>query len=461
MQTGLKANSLSLFESIVMGVAGSAPGYTIAVTTAVLLGVAGLLSPGALLIFAIPMLGIAVAYKMLNREHVHAGAAYRWTSLQFGRLAGYFSGWALLVASMVFMVAGSLPLATATLDFIDPALANDVVLSAGVATLWFLAVATVLVAGIEITSRVQVVMTSIELVILAVVAVAAFVHAARFGAVNPFSWSWFGVNYSPEDFAASALVVVFFYWGWDVTSNLGEETREAHRNAGHGGLVSIFVTIGYYVAFVFAALFLFSLKDAQSFNANIIYNIAVASGLGRTGGLLASIAVILSSVATLETTMLQFSRTLFAMGRDGAMPRTFGSVDPRTRTPVKAMLVLMGTGLLLLWGSSLLPTVSTIIGDSVRAVGILVAYYYGLAGFAAGWSFRGSWRDSIWRWTALSLFPAASGFILIGLGIYAMTTFDALTNFVGLGGLLGGALFFRPRRSVPPHAIAAESGANS
>src|ERR1043165_3221427 len=131
--TELKANSLSLFESIVMGVAGSAPGYTIAVTTAVLLGVGKALSPGALLTFAIPMLGIAVAYKALNREHVHAGAAYQWTTVYFGKLAGFFSGWAVLVASMVFMVAGSLPLATATLDFVDPALASHVALSAGVA----------------------------------------------------------------------------------------------------------------------------------------------------------------------------------------------------------------------------------------------------------------------------------------------------------------------------------------
>ena len=41
MTGGLKANSLSFFESLVMGVAGSAPGYTIAVTTAVLLASAG------------------------------------------------------------------------------------------------------------------------------------------------------------------------------------------------------------------------------------------------------------------------------------------------------------------------------------------------------------------------------------------------------------------------------------
>jgi amino acid transporter len=448
MNTELKAGSLSFFESMVMGVAGSAPGYTIAVTTAVLLGVAGTLSPGALLIFAVPMLGIAVAYKALNKREVHAGAAYQWTTRSFGKFLGYFSGWALLVASMVFMVTGSIPLATSTLDFIDPALAANVVLSAAVASVWFLAIAGVLIVGIEVTSRVQVVMTTIELLILVVVAAAAFVHAGHAGAVNRFEWSWFGFGYTPGSFAASALVVVFFYWGWDVTANLGEETADAADNAGNGGFISIFITIAFYVAFVFAALVLFHVKDAQGFNANIIYNIAVAAGLGRSGGLLASCAVILSSIATLETTMLQFSRTLFAMGRDGAMPKRFGVVAPRTQTPVRAMYVLIAVGLLLLWGSSLMPTVNSIIGDSVRAVGVLVSYYYGLAGLVAAWEFRNDWRQSLGRWIGLCLFPALSAAVLIVLGIYALTTFDRVTNIVALGGLAAGIVFFRPRRFV-------------
>jgi amino acid transporter len=445
MKTELKAGALSLFESVVMGIAGSAPGYTIAVTTAVLLGTAGTLSPGALLIFAVPMLGIATAYKALNRRHVNAGAAYQWTSIYFGRFWGFFSGWALLVASMIFMVTGSLPLATATLDFVDPALADNVVLSAAVASVWFLAVAVVLIVGIKVTSGVQVVMTSIELVILTIMLGAAFVHAAHAGFANPFSWSWFGFGYTPASFAASALVVVFFYWGWDVTANLGEETANGSENAGNGGFVSVFITIVYYLAFVFAALFLFSLKTAQGFNANIIYNIAVASGLGRNGGLFASAAVILSSIATLETTMLQFSRTLFAMGRDGAMPPFFGFVDARTQTPVRAMLVLIGVGLLLVWGSSLMPTVHQIISDSVSAVGVLVAYYYGLAGLAAGWAFRIAYRESIMRWLGTALFPALSGLALIGLGVYAITTFDLITKIVGVGGLVAGIVFFRPQ----------------
>lgn len=445
MSSQLRANSLSFFESLVMGVAGSAPGYTIAVTTAVLIATVGHLAPGSLLIFAVPMLGIAVAYKALSKHDVSAGAAYSWTTAVFGRLLGYFSGWALLIASMVFMITGSIPIATATLDFIDPALAGNVVLTAVVASAWFLAVAVVLISGIEITSRVQVVMTTIELVILLIVLIAAFVHVLHSGVANTFSWAWFGFDYTPENFAESALVVIFFYWGWDVTSNLGEETAGGGDSAGNGGFSSVFITILFYIGFTVAALFLFSTKDAKNLTDNIVYNMAIASGLGHTGGLLASVAVILSSIATLETTMLQFSRTLFAMGRDGALPRAFGEVEAKTQAPVRAMFVLMAVGLGLIWSSSLMPSVSAIVSSSVSAVGVQVAYYYGLAGLVAAWVFRTSYRESIGRWLMLCLYPALSGLLLIGLGLYAITTFSLVTTVVGIGGFAIGILFFRTR----------------
>ncbi len=451
MSGGLRADALSFFESLVMGVAGSAPGYTIAVTTGVLLATAGTLAPGALIVFAVPMLGIAIAYRALNRQRVSAGAAYQWTSSAFGRFLGFFSGWALLIAALVFMVTGSIPAATASLNFIDPGLAGDVILTASVSSLWFVAVALVLIMGIEITSKVQLVMTGIELIILTFVLIAAFVHVLEAGAVNPFSWSWFGLGYSGKTFATSALVVVFFYWGWDVTANLGEETANAEHTAGNGGFASVVVTILYYLGFTLAALFLFSLKDAKSLTDNIVYNLAVASGLGRTGGLAASLAVILSSIATLETTMLQFSRTLFAMGRDRAMPHLFGHVSAKTQSPIRAMYLLIGVGLVLLWASSLMPSVNAIITASVNAVAIQVAYYYGLAGLVAAWSFRGA---KGLEWLVLCIYPGISGVMLMSLGIYAITTFDLITQIVGVGGFALGILFYR-RDGHPAPAEAA------
>jgi predicted membrane channel-forming protein YqfA (hemolysin III family) len=107
------------------------------------------------------------------------------------------------------------------------------------------------------------------------------------------------------------------------------------------------------------------------------------------------------------------------------------------------MYLLIGVGLILLWASSLMPSVNAIITASVNAVAIQVSYYYGLAGLVAAWSFR---RESGWRWLMLSLYPGISGLMLVGLGIYAITTFNFITQIVGVGGFALGILFFRPGR---------------
>ena len=47
----------------------------------------------------------------------------------------------------------------------------------------------------------------------------------------------------------------------------------------------------------------------------------------------------------------------------------------------------------------------------------------------------------------MCIFPSVSGIALIALGLYAMTTFDLVTDLVGVGGLMAGIIFFRPGRA--------------
>jgi len=157
--------------------------------------------------------------------------------------------------------------------------------------------------------------------------------------------------------------------------------------------------------------------------------------------MLASAVVILSSIAALEATMIMFSRTLFAMARDGSMPSTFGQVDNRTQSPSRAIYAIIVLGLALIWGSALMPSVELILSSSVRAVGFQVNYYFGLAGLGAAWVFRESYKESVRKWMALCLLPAVSSIALIGLGLYAVTTFDLWTNLMGLGSFALGLCF--------------------
>jgi hypothetical protein len=97
--------------------------------------------------------------------------------------------------------------------------------------------------------------------------------------------------------------------------------------------------------------------------------------------------------------------------------------------------------------------VGAIITASVNAVAIQVTYYYGLAGLVAAWRFR---SEPGLKWLALCLFPGISGLMLLGLGVYAITTFNLITQIVGVGGFLLGILFFRPGRygGAPAQAAA-------
>ena len=132
------------------------------------------------------------------------------------------------------------------------------------------------------------------------------------------------MHYSPGSVASPALIV-FLYWGWDLTANVSEETRTDRPNAaGNGGFLSVFGAIASFAAFAAATLMLFSPRESCGFSDNLIYQVVIAAGLGKVDGYGAALALILSSIATLGTTMLQFSRTLFAMGRDRALPGCFG-----------------------------------------------------------------------------------------------------------------------------------------
>jgi amino acid transporter len=201
---------------------------------------------------------------------------------------------------------------------------------------------------------------------------------------------------------------------------------------------------------------MFTLKDATGYSDNLIYHVALAAGLGKMGGYAAAFALILSSVATLETTMLQFSRTLFAMGRDRALPTAFGVVHEKTVTPVRTMYLLLVLGLVLIAISSFLPSIATILGDSVAAIAVQVCYYYGLAGLVCAWSYRDSYKESMMTYIGYAVFPFLSALSLFALGIYAFIGYDTTIKIVGLGGLLIGIVFFRPngygKRALLPAA---------
>ena len=101
-----------------------------------------------------------------------------------------------------------------------------------------------------------------------------------------------------------------------------------------------------------------------------------------TGGKLIVIAVILSTIATLETTLIQVTRTMFAMGRDNTLPKALGTVHRVRKTPLVATGVVTVISLLLFVGSQSIGSVDNILTDGINAIGLQICIYYCLAGLA-------------------------------------------------------------------------------
>jgi amino acid transporter len=448
----LAENALGLGESVIMGVAGTAPAFSAAATTATLIGAVGVLAPASLLYCGVIMFGVTLAFRQLNRAEPNAGASYAWVDKAFGPVLGFLAGWSLLVASALFMVSGTVPAATATLELVAPRLTGDPTTVTLVAAGWLLAVSAVVVKGIKPASYTQVVLTTIEVGILVAVLVAALAQSGG-PAARHFSLGWLAPGgFTPSLFATGALTAVFFFWGWDVTLNLNEETRDASQTPGHGAVLAMIVVLLLFVGFAVATLLVLSDAEIERAGTNVV--LAVAEKLfPRPWSYMAVIAVMLSTIGTLETSMLQFTRTMFAKGRDGALHPRYARLHSTWQTPWVASAVITTLGVALLLLSSLLPTVNQIMKDSVNAIGFQAAFYYGLASFACAWNSRRAALKSPATLVALVLWPLSSALFLAYIAIYSIPTFDRVTNIIGIGGVAAGLVpLFLNRLRVARHA---------
>lgn len=429
---GLQKNSLSLFDSIVMAIAGSAPAYSISATTAVLIGAVGLQAPAALLWCGIPMLGVVFAFLYLNRWQANSGASYAWVGKALNADLGFLSGWALIVSATVFMVAGSFPAGSVTLSIVAPSLSSNLTAVTIVGGLWFLLISFLVMMGIRVTAFVQWIMSGIEIVILLVSGIVALF---KFGAhpVNPFSWSWFSPTFSSSAvFVSGALIATFYYWGWDVAANLNEETKESRRIPGLGALVGIIFVFALFELFTVATQLGMSTKDIGDASSNVLQNMGVLL-YGKTWGNIMVLAVALSTIATLETTLLQVTRTLFAMGRDGVISRKFAMIHPKWRTPHFASIVITIFSLLLFLLSNFLPSVSSVMTNAINAIGLQVVFYYALAALSVLVYYRKILFKTAANFFLLFLFPLIAAVFLIIVGIADIPNLGPVADGVGIG----------------------------
>ncbi|MBO0850369.1 MAG: APC family permease, partial [Pseudonocardia sp.] len=315
--------------------------------------------PSAYIVTTVAMLFTAYSYGRMVVAQPVAGSAYSYTSRCFGRPVGFMVGWALL------------------LDYIFLPMINYLVMGLylgeyfpGISRAVWIVLAVVLVTGlnilgIKLLASMNAVLVAAQFVFVAVFAAVA-IKAIVGGGVHSFAAPFYQSGMDLGLVVQGAAILALSFLGFDAVSTLAEETEEPARRipkaivlcALIGGLVYIVQSyLGHLVFPDFA-----SFADHQD-----VASADVMLALG--GNLLNSFftaTFISAGFACAMASQASVARVLFAMGRDGSLPRPlFGWLHRRYRTPVVANLVAGLFGLTALFID--LATVSSMISFGALA----------------------------------------------------------------------------------------------
>src|SRR5246500_47036 len=179
VEKGLKPGALGLVAATVMGVASTAPAYSLAATLGLIVAVVGLGAPIVAVLAFIPIFLTSIGYSELNKADPDCGTTFTWGARAFGPKTGWAGGWA-IVAADVLVMASLAPVAGEYLFLLFGAkgigsnATSGWVLLVGLA--WIAAMTYICYRGIEVSAMFQRVLLSVEIVMLLVFSITALVR---------------------------------------------------------------------------------------------------------------------------------------------------------------------------------------------------------------------------------------------------------------------------------------------
>ena len=339
---------LSSFDLTLLGI-----GCIIGTGIFVLTGIAAANQAGPAVILSFLASGFACAFAALSYAELSSsvggcGSAYGYTYVAFGEFIAWIVGWILLMEYGMSIAAVAngwsgyfnnalIAMGIGLPDSLTrpPSLGGVINLPA---SLIILMIMSLLIIGIKESAKFNKVMVAVK-----VLAILIFIAFAIFN-VNPENWSpfmpygWFETlpNGKTVGVLAGASIVFFAYVGFDAVSTAAEEAINPQRDLPKGIINSlIFCTIIY----VIVAALLTGVVPYQELNVSS----PVAFALAKIGFPWASALVAVGVIAGLATVMLvlyyALTRVIFAMSRDGLLPNSLSSVNKKTQTPVRAILI--------------------------------------------------------------------------------------------------------------------------
>jgi amino acid transporter len=429
---GLKVGALGMVSTLVIGVASTAPAYSMAASLGFVAVAVGVLAPSTLLLAFLPMLFIAAAYYYMNRADPDCGTTFVWVTRAMGPKSGWMGGWGILMTDLVVMPSLSQIAGTYTFSLFGAhGLANSTFWVTFVGVIWIIVMTAICYIGIELSANTQVALLGAELVILTIFSIVAFakVYGGHvLGSVRP-TISWFEPwHTSVGALSAAMLTAVFIYWGWDTAVTVNEESKNAKRTPGVAALLSTLVLLGIYIIVGLASV---AFKGAGFLsNPNNINDVLSALGgkvLGRYGVKLLIIAVLTSASASTQTTILPAARSALSMAVHKAAPGRLASIQPKYLTPGFATLVFGVLSIVWYVGLTWISP-NDILGNSISALGFGIAFYYGITGYACVIYYRKQIFKSFKNFLFIGLAPLVGAVFLTAIFVIAIFYYSNPAN---------------------------------
>jgi amino acid transporter len=456
---GLKKGAISYVSNVVIGVASTAPAYSLAATLGFIVAISGVgvHAPAVLIVSFVPILLVAVAYKYLNRADPDAGTTFAWTTRAFGPGMGWLNGWAIFLADVLVMASLSDIAAIYTFKlfgFTELSESKAAIVIAAI--LWIAIMTWICWRGIELSAAIQRALLTAEVIILGVFAIVALVKV--YGGSPPHdsikpSAEWFNpFGMSFGDLLPAVLLGVFIYWGWDSGVAVNEESEDPANGPGKAAVISTLLLVVIYLLVSTGALafhgpgFLASEENAED-----VLNALGTGVLGEPWNKLLIISVLTSASASTQTTILPTARTTLSMAHWKAVHRFLGKVHKTYLTP-DVSTIAMGLISIAITVPLLLVSES-VLSDSITALGFPVCFYYGFTGLACVVYFRHELFKSAKHFIGLGVLPLLGALMLFGVFIKAVIYYGESKNvesaplagitlplWFGIGGMIIGII---------------------
>ncbi len=438
----LKEGALGYMSNVVIGVASTAPAYSLAATLGFIVAVVGVgtHAPAVLLVSFVPMLFIAAAYRYLNKADPDPGTSFAWARRAMGPHMGWLNGWAIIVADVIVMAALAQIAAKYTYLLVGwDSAANSNGAQIAAAIVWIAIMTYVCYRGIELSARMQLFLLSAEVTVLAVFAVVALAkvyggnpaHAItpQLDWFNPFSLGWSAL-------VDGVLLGIFIYWGWDSGVAVNEESEDSNEGPGRAAVVSTLLLVVIYLV-VSAAAQSYGGTKLLSDNSDDVLSVLGKGVFGSPLDKLLIFAVLTSAAASTQTTILPTARTTLSMARKGAIPRRFANVHKSYLTPDQSTIWMGVVSVIWTVFVMALNPAQNVLGDSISALGFAICFYYGFTGLACVIYFRRELTKSVRNFVLAGVVPLLGFLILAGVFVkafhdYSQADFNYSPPFLGI-----------------------------